>query len=108
MTDATTAALIGPTGGAETTRLTLETAGLLARGGHSVAVFDAAFATQGLGDAVAGPLDPDLTGVLTGEATLAKAGVELPVASADADGGSDVDTATTTDRGGRLDGLLSG
>jgi Flp pilus assembly CpaE family ATPase len=47
MTDATTAALVGATGGAGTTRLTLETADLLAREGHAVAVFDAAFATQG-------------------------------------------------------------
>lgn len=104
MTDATTAALVGATGGAGTTRLTLETAGLLAREGHSVAVFDAAFATQGLGDALAGPLDPDLTSVLTEEATLAEAGVELPVASADADGGPDADAATTADHGGHEPG----
>jgi cellulose biosynthesis protein BcsQ len=84
MTDATTAALVGATGGAGTTRLTLETADLLAREGHAVAVFDAAFATQGLGDALDGPLDPDLTSVLTEQATLDEAAVDLPVPGVDA------------------------
>jgi MinD-like ATPase involved in chromosome partitioning or flagellar assembly len=84
MTDATTGALVGATGGAGTTRLTLETAGLLAREGDTVAVFDAAFATQGLGDALAESLDPDLTSVLTEQATLAEAAVDLSVPGVDA------------------------
>lgn len=91
MTETTTAALVGATGGAGTTRLTLETAALLASEGHDIAVFDAAFATQGLGDALAGSLDPDLTGVLAEQATLAEAAVELPVPSA----GSDPERDTT-------------
>ncbi|MFC5368406.1 ParA family protein [Salinirubrum litoreum] len=102
MADTTTAALVGATGGAGTTRLTLETAALLAREGEAVAVFDAAFATQGLGDALAGSLDPDLTGVLTEQATLAEAGVELPVAVAG--GGSDPDAETDSDTEADRDG----
>jgi MinD-like ATPase involved in chromosome partitioning or flagellar assembly len=84
MTHATTAALVGATGGAGTTRLSLETAALLAGEGADVVVFDAAFATQGLGDALDGSLDPDLTSVLTEQATLDEAAVDLPVTSADA------------------------
>jgi cellulose biosynthesis protein BcsQ len=45
MTDPKTAALVSATGGAGTTRLTLETAALLAGEGADVVVFDAAFAT---------------------------------------------------------------
>jgi MinD-like ATPase involved in chromosome partitioning or flagellar assembly len=93
MPNTTTAALVGATGGAGTTRLTLETAGLLANEGNAVAVFDADFATQGLGDALAGSLAPDLTSVLVEEATLAEAGVELPVAAAGEEGAD-----TTADR----------
>ena len=95
MTDATTAALVGATGGAGTTRLTLETAALLAGEGADVAVFDAAFATQGLGDALDGSLDPDLTSVLTEQATLDEAGVELPVASTGAETVADTETTGT-------------
>ena len=47
-------------------------------------VFDAAFATQGLGDALDGSLDPDLTSVLTEQATLDEAAVDLPIAGVDA------------------------
>jgi MinD-like ATPase involved in chromosome partitioning or flagellar assembly len=101
MPDTTTAALVGATGGAGTTRLTLETAALLARDGETVAVFDAAFATQGLGDALAGSLDPDLTSVLAERATLAEAGVELPVPSADAET-ADPEADSTADRSGRV------
>jgi hypothetical protein len=79
MTDATTAALVGATGGAGTTRLALETAATLARDGRRVAVFDAAFATQGLGDALPGDLAPDLTRVLCDEVSLDEAAVELPL-----------------------------
>lgn len=101
MADTTTAALVGATGGAGTTRLTLETAGLLAHEGHVVAVFDAAFATQGLGDALAGSLDPDLTSVLTEDATLGEAGVELPVPATAMGTDPDTEADRTIDRAGR-------
>lgn len=70
MTAATTAALVGAVGGAGTTRTTVELAALLARTGDSVAVFDAAFATQGLADYAPGRLDPDLTRVLVDDADV--------------------------------------
>jgi len=60
-----TAALVGATGGAGTTRLTIELGALLASDGRDVAVFDAAFATQGLSDYLSGRIDPDLTALLT-------------------------------------------
>jgi MinD-like ATPase involved in chromosome partitioning or flagellar assembly len=63
--DATTAALVGATGGAGTTRLAVETATLLADGGAEVVVLDAAYATQGLGDYLDGALDPDVTALVT-------------------------------------------
>lgn len=58
-------ALVGVTGGAGTTRLTVETATALARDGRDVAVFDAAFATQGLAQYVPGRIDTDVTRLLT-------------------------------------------
>jgi len=58
-------ALVGVTGGAGTTRLTVETATALARDGRDVAVFDAAFATQGLAHYVPGRIDTDATRLLT-------------------------------------------
>jgi septum site-determining protein MinD len=61
----TVAALVGATGGAGTTRLSVELGALLAADGRSVAVLDAAFATQGLADYLSGRLDPDLTALLT-------------------------------------------
>jgi MinD-like ATPase involved in chromosome partitioning or flagellar assembly len=79
MTDATTAALVGATGGAGTTRLVLETAATLALDGRRVAVFDAAFATQGLGTALSGSLAPDLTRVLCDDVSLDEAAVDLPL-----------------------------
>ncbi|GGO02634.1 MULTISPECIES: MinD/ParA family ATP-binding protein [Haloarcula] len=66
----TTLALTGVTGGAGTTRTTVEIAATLARAGRSVAVLDAAFATQGLATHVGGRLTDDVTGVVTGEAAL--------------------------------------
>jgi len=63
--DATTAALVGATGGAGTTRLAVETATLLADEGRDVAVLDAAFGTQGLSDHLDGRLDPDVTALVT-------------------------------------------
>lgn len=90
----TTAALVGATGGAGTTRLSVETAALLATTGRDVAVFDAAFATQGLSDHVEGRIDPDLTALVTdaADAPLAdglselEAGLEGRVALAPAAG----------------------
>jgi MinD-like ATPase involved in chromosome partitioning or flagellar assembly len=60
-----TAALVGATGGAGTTRLAVETATVLASAGREVGVVDAAFATQGLADHVAGRIDPDVTSLTT-------------------------------------------
>jgi cellulose biosynthesis protein BcsQ len=59
------ATLVGTTGGAGTTRLSVELGALLAADGRSVAVLDAAFATQGLSDYLSGRLDPDLTALVT-------------------------------------------
>ena len=56
-----TLAFVGAAGGVGTTRLTLETATLLARDGRDVAVLDAAYATQGLADHTPGRIDPDMT-----------------------------------------------
>lgn len=80
MTAATTAALVGAVGGAGTTRTTVELAALFARAGESVAIFDAAFATQGLADYVPGRLDPDLTRVLVDDADVddALSDLDLP------------------------------
>ncbi|WP_435334565.1 AAA family ATPase [Haloarchaeobius sp. TZWWS8] len=61
------AAIVGVAGGAGTTRLTVELAATLARDGRSVAVFDAAFATQGLAQYVKGRIDTDVTRLLTDE-----------------------------------------
>jgi cellulose biosynthesis protein BcsQ len=59
-----TAALVGVAGGAGATRLAVETAAMLARDGDSVGVLDAAFATQGLSQHVAGRIDADATTLL--------------------------------------------
>jgi MinD-like ATPase involved in chromosome partitioning or flagellar assembly len=64
----TTAALVGATGGAGTTRLTVELGATLAAAGRSVAVLDAAYATQGLAAYLQGDLDPDVTALVTDEA----------------------------------------
>jgi len=78
-----TLAFVGCTGGAGTTRLTVETAATLARGGRSVAVFDAAFSTQGLATYVDGRLDADVTAVAVGDVPVDDALFELDI---DADG----------------------
>ena len=64
----TTAALVGVAGGVGTTRTTLEAAVALAADGADVAVLDAAYATQGLGDYLTGRIDPDLTALVTDRA----------------------------------------
>lgn len=63
-------ALVGVTGGAGTTRLAVELAATLARTGRSVAIIDAAYATQGLSTYVPSRIDDDITAVATGEANL--------------------------------------
>lgn len=76
-----TAALVGATGGAGTTRLTIELGALLANDGRDVAVFDAAFATQGVADYLSGRIDPDLTALLTDDrdAPLSAGLVDFPL-----------------------------
>lgn len=54
----TTVAFVGVTGGAGRTRTSVEVGARLAREGDSVAILDAAFATQGLATSVAGRIDP--------------------------------------------------
>ncbi|EMA20858.1 AAA family ATPase [Haloarcula argentinensis] len=78
-----TLAFVGCTGGAGTTRLTVETAATLARSGRSVAVVDAAFGTQGLATYVDGRLDADVTAVAVGDASVDDALFEWGI---DADG----------------------
>lgn len=74
------AAVVGVAGGAGATRLTVELATTLARDGRDVAVFDAAFATQGLSQYVHGRIDADLTRLLTDEdVTPEQAMVDLRV-----------------------------
>lgn len=63
-----TLAFVGATGGAGTTRLTLEAATLLARDGRDVVALDAAYATQGMAQWLDGRLDPDVTALVTDEA----------------------------------------
>ena len=72
------AAILGAVGGAGATRLAVEFGALLARDGRDVAVLDAAYATQGLSRHVAGRIDPDVTALATGEATLADALYDHP------------------------------
>jgi len=72
-----TLALVGVAGGVGTTRLAVEMAATLARAGHSVAVLDAAFGTQGLSTYVDGRIEPDLTAVTTDEASFSDALVDV-------------------------------
>jgi len=65
-----TLALVGAVGGAGTTRLAVECGATLARAGRDVAVFDAAYATQGLADYVEGRIGADVTALVTGDADL--------------------------------------
>ncbi len=60
-----TAAFVGATGGAGTTRLCVETAAMLSHVGRDVAILDAAFDTQGLARHVPGRIDTDITALLT-------------------------------------------
>ncbi|WP_436933497.1 ParA family protein [Halovenus marina] len=65
-----TVAFVGAAGGVGTTRLTVECGALLARAGQDVAIFEMAFATQGLSSYVDEPIDADVTALATGEAEL--------------------------------------
>lgn len=65
-----TVALVGAAGGVGTTRLTVECGATLARAGWDIALFDAAFATQGLAAYVDGPVDRGVTDLATGDAAL--------------------------------------
>ncbi|WP_266079497.1 AAA family ATPase [Haladaptatus caseinilyticus] len=66
-----TAALVGVTGGAGTTRLCVELGAILTHTGRDVVILDAAFATQGLAHHAPGRIDTDLTTLLTDENDLA-------------------------------------
>lgn len=74
-----TLALVGAAGGVGTTRLTVEFGGTLARAGWNVAIFDAAFTTQGLASYVDARIDGDATALATGDATLQETLYEHPV-----------------------------
>lgn len=80
-------AVVGATGGAGATRLVVETAAVLARTGRDVAVFDAAFATQGLAQYVPGQVRVDATRLLAADDVApSDALVDLDCALADAPG----------------------
>lgn len=75
-----TATLVGATGGAGTTRLSVEIAATLAQDGRDVAVLDAAYDTQGLSHYVDGRIHPDVTALVTDKTvTLDDALIDLDV-----------------------------
>jgi len=80
------AAFVGATGGAGTTRTTVEVAAALAADGRSVAILDAAFATQGLSQYVAGTIDPDLTALLVDDGRALTAGLRPLELGSETDG----------------------
>lgn len=77
-----TAAFVGATGGAGTTRLCVETAAMLSHVGRDVVILDAAFATQGLARHVSGRIDTDITALLTEKGDFEDALVDHPVETA--------------------------
>ncbi|MFC7235296.1 ParA family protein [Halosegnis marinus] len=72
--------LVGAVGGAGTTRLCIELAGLFAAEGDRAVVLDAAYATQGLADHMDGRIDPDATALVTADRPLADGLVGLDTA----------------------------
>lgn len=72
-------AVVGATGGAGTTRLTVESAAILAGDGLDVAVLDAAYATQGLAGCLSGRIDPDVTRCCTEDEPLDEGLLALPL-----------------------------
>ena len=96
-----TLALVGATGGAGTTRTAVELAAVGARAGHDVVVVDAAYATQGLSEYVAGRIGTDLTMLLTDEPDASLSAATYPIAVDD--DASTTDTSTT-DASDVLDG----
>ncbi|WP_336024233.1 AAA family ATPase [Halobellus salinisoli] len=68
-------AFVGATGGAGTTRTVVEVATALAADGRSVAILDAAFATQGLAQYVSGAIDPDVTALLVDDGRALSVGL---------------------------------
>lgn len=65
-----TLAFVGAAGGVGTTRLTVECGATVARAGLDVAIFDAAFATQGLASYIDAPIDVEVTTLATEEGRL--------------------------------------
>ncbi|WP_248903573.1 AAA family ATPase [Halocatena marina] len=63
-------AVLGAVGGAGTTRTCLEFGSILARDGRSVAILDAAYATQGLSDHVRGRITCDMTALVLNDSPL--------------------------------------
>lgn len=74
-----THALVGAVGGAGTTRCCLELGAVLARAGREVALLDAAYATQGLGDHVPGRVRADITALCTDDRPLEAALYDIEV-----------------------------
>ncbi|MDR5672742.1 ParA family protein [Halalkaliarchaeum sp. AArc-GB] len=83
--DGSLVALVGATGGAGTTRTSVELATTLARGGRSAVVVDAAFATQGLSEYVAGRIAPDVTALVTDETNVPVRSATVELADAPLD-----------------------
>ena len=73
-------AVVGAVGGAGATRITVETAALLARDGRDVAVVDADPATQGLAGFVPGRIDPDLARALTDDTPVGAVATDIDLA----------------------------
>jgi MinD-like ATPase involved in chromosome partitioning or flagellar assembly len=95
MSTSRSVAVVGVTGGAGATRLVVETAAVLARTGRDVAVFDGAFATQGLAQYVSGRIDVDATRLLAAaDVAPSDALVDLDCALADPPGDESVGSVT--------------
>lgn len=95
-------ALVGVAGGVGTTRTAVECAATLARDGRDVALLDAAYATQGLSEFVAGRIDPDLTGLCLAPGRPLEDGLyDLPLDEYGTDD-PEHDDRGTTDSPGRI------